>query len=1459
MAQLLNFVGTGGIIEGNLNDLPVNVNLDAVLDFDGVGDLIDCGTGMCAALGANYTGNLTASLWFKADVTSGNDGLLSIGSKLITVNDNGTINIMLDGNNIKFGLNDSGWTRSIPFTDTTGWHHLMCVYKTGSVGNTKIYLDGIETTGSTSGSFPATSLMDFDDSRKLVIGAYYNNGYTFDGQIADVRIYSNDLGSTEAGILASKIGVDNSIVQSSDTRIAHYMLTTKYSGSKLDESGFDASETDVSVDDGTDFTDNDYQHILIDDEVMRVTNISTNVLTAARGGTDDCGTTAASHSDNSRIYIIGLEDLSTNNNAVTLVGNLTTPSSSLVYDAFSVNVQDGLASAGGTTTDGTVTVTQGKLEGLSLSYLDFESGNSDKIDVASSADFAIGTGDATVSLWFKAETTSGTHLIYRNTASSTNYGIFLQSNVLNAHFRDSSNSIKTATNAFTDTSNWHNVVLVRSSSVVYAYLDGVPFTTTGVTGANKDYASHTRLSIGHDSSANYYDGKLRDVKFFDYALSSDQASSLYSGSYNVTPEHQWKMDEGTSNALDTGTGTGVTGTVTGADWTNGTLDLDSTLTIAANGTLSAPRGNLDLAAAFDNSSTIDTGSGKYGFKHNNGRFVLSGGSKAINNNGGSANTAFYELYCSSNSGSRTELFDSMAVEKEFRITGGLFTTRDDTAAPTITMGTSSVAGKINTTVTTDANNGFNVRDKAFIYAADQLKPYTVEGNEWALDEQTCAVSGGLHLKWADFQYALVTDSGQGTNHPTITLDGDCEFDEVTISAGDTLDLNGQRLFSSGIVNCGAGGVLDLTGGSHLIHDRCNWNGTGNDDILTDSNTVIWNTSSDAMAIGSNAVDNGGRLQGVFITDSSAHTIPYYKDQGGLVCSKLIVMSGLDTVDGTNNIINCTDLTVPTGATLNARASTITASGDFTTSGGLLGASCLKFPTSASGDKRVVIPVSASENDHIKAAFGDGIFTVEGWIKMDTNFVDGVWCNKDAEFAIHIARSGATLWALAEGNANGNFNFGANAFAMPNLEDGKWHHLAFCRRYTGSQGYYDIYVDGKLEVVHTVGGTGATWSATDSDFVVGAYAANGSSGLERCHIENIRIWGTTRTAPQIRADMFNSTPTSSASDCIANFTFNEGTSTIITASDPNSMSSNETAGAWDGDWAGAGTFTEGSGDSGSTLKMTGTGSIITKNGDTFNKLWIASGTTTLKEIVDGDASYTVKDDLTIAGTMVSTTNEYIYLNSNFGSNSGALVLGGTLTGLSQIINDSGANVSIPAHTTKTWKTYDGATSTQTADVTITTELEVANGGTWNVNGNTIHSAELDVNGGTLNLSNSTLKFSVSHAHEWNMSAASTLTTGNTTVTGYSAAQPSPISLPDTSPSSSNFEIVGDVSNLKAGSLTDLTVIGSVTNCTTSTSTAIIRQWHHTLDTQQLLDADSDGDDDLRLTRPALDNSHELQTG
>ena len=72
----------------------------------------------------------------------------------------------------------------------------------------------------------------------------------------------------------------------------------------------DDSETGVDVDDGSKFANGDY--ILVDQEIMKVTGVSSNTLTVTRGLTNNTGTTAvsagshiaAAHADNSVVTLI---------------------------------------------------------------------------------------------------------------------------------------------------------------------------------------------------------------------------------------------------------------------------------------------------------------------------------------------------------------------------------------------------------------------------------------------------------------------------------------------------------------------------------------------------------------------------------------------------------------------------------------------------------------------------------------------------------------------------------------------------------------------------------------------------------------------------------------------------------------------------------------------------------------------------------------------------------------------------------------------------------------------------------------------------------------------------------------------------------------------------------------------------------------------------------------------------
>ena len=169
---------------------------------------------------------------------------------------------------------------------------------------------------------------------------------------------------------------------------------------------------------------------------------------------------------------------------------------------------------------------------------------------------------------------------------------------------------------------------------------------------------------------------------------------------------------------------------------------------------------------------------------------------------------------------------------------------------------------------------------------------------------------------------------------------------------------------------------------------------------------------------------------------------------------------------------------------------------------------------------------------------------------------------------------------------------------------------------------------------------------------------------------------------------------------------------------------------------------------------------------------------------------------------------------------------------------------------------GGTVQANGDMTFTSELEVNSGTTFNANGNTINFKALDING-TLDLSNSTAKSTDANSDYIDFTGGALLS-GNTTIEGYGTGTNR---TEFTAPAGDDIEVVGDVKWLDFAANSDLTVVGSVIDCDyeSGTTGGNFRQWHHTLDTQQLLDADSAGDDDLRLTKPALDNSHELMTG
>ena len=442
-----------------------------------------------------------------------------------------------------------------------------------------------------------------------------------------------------------------------------------------------------------------------------------------------------------------------------------------------------------------------------------------------------------------------------------------------------------------------------------------------------------------------------------------------------------------------------------------------------------------------------------------------------------------------------------------------------------------------------------------------------------------------------------------------------------------------------------------------------------------------------------------------------------------------------------------------------------------------------------------------------------------------------------------------------------------------IDDQKWHHI--CGTYDETD--IRLYLDGKLLGVQAITQTLQN-AGNDTIFVIGDYHTGGDNTVPTTSTDiqgtfgKVSVWNAALTPTQIRAMMFydhaalvadNAADTNFDDTLMAKlkgwYQFDEGTGTDVDNVQGTANADLTMSGAT---WAAAGAFDASDTDCTLVMAKAGTQTIYYKHVEVLNNLTINDGSTTQLWNTEaaGNGLLDVVGNLTVNEKLKSHADK-AQSRIRFTAAGTTIAVGSDVrtTALSELYSmelEHSGSTNIPELTTPSLLLDSTATAVATGDLTLTTLLQVNSGTTFNANGNTIAAKVVDVDGGTLNLSNSALNFSVnSSGDQLNLDANSTLTTGNTTITGYSSASKTNTYVPLLG----GFEVVGDVKWLDIQADGDLTVIGSVIACNLTGTGANIRQWHHTLDTQQLLDADSGGDDDLRLTKPALDNSHELQTG
>jgi hypothetical protein len=148
-----------------------------VLAFDGSDQWVDFG----AIAAITVTGTYTMTVRFKANDTAGNYVLLA---NINGTNDRNFLKLQAD-ELIVNAYDGSHNTKSVAFTDTTLWHHLVLVNKNMNVTG---YLDGAEITGGTTrGASGGT------------VGRIGADGGTlrFDGQISEAVIWLRTLTPSE--------------------------------------------------------------------------------------------------------------------------------------------------------------------------------------------------------------------------------------------------------------------------------------------------------------------------------------------------------------------------------------------------------------------------------------------------------------------------------------------------------------------------------------------------------------------------------------------------------------------------------------------------------------------------------------------------------------------------------------------------------------------------------------------------------------------------------------------------------------------------------------------------------------------------------------------------------------------------------------------------------------------------------------------------------------------------------------------------------------------------------------------------------------------------------------------------------------------------------------------------------------------------------------------------------------
>jgi hypothetical protein len=637
------------------------------------------------------------------------------------------------------------------------------------------------------------------------------------------------------------------------------------------------------------------------------------------------------------------------------------------------------------------------------------------------------------------------------------------------------------------------------------------------------------------------------------------------------------------------------------------------LTINSGGTYEATNGTTTITSEYAGKAIKISGAGT--FTHNDGIVNVTTDDDTIFD----ADTTFNNFQIYDNGNNRT-----YTLEKAFDVDGNL----------TITSGGFDSSGS-NFGITVDGDvilgSGANITGRASTISFgsltindggiyDATSGTTNVTNACILEATgTLTQNGGILSVGAnsDFKKAITTDNAGST----IILIGQTQMTELALSLNDILTVTGQRLEFTNV-----GGTPSISGtlnvnDAMLISPRFNIaGGTINSNV----NTIWMETGNGNSALGGEGRSvNGTRF---------VNTVGTINMITADINENVIIGAGTFQTD-TLDYLRTRDVRIVTGAIWQADDSVNTISGDWVSSGGLIGKSAFE----CSGSTYMTVPDQAALD--ITTAI-----TIEAWIKTSTS-----------QHNTYLVRKGSGVYQVEIENDVIKFQIyvdGANSpiFSTTTLNDGKWHHITATWDGTTQK----IYTDGKLENSTALSGT----LGTDSG-ALGIGAINSGVNAFTGQIAMVRVFDDARNQSEIRADMFNPfADMDDATNLVAMYQFDEGTSTAVDNVEGTEGLDGTMSAA---SWASAGTFTPGT----STLNFTKSGTV-TPDGLTNVSSMSVGGSTVLN----------VSDALTVTSTLTASGNLDVYgtldINNGYNHTFNALTIhnGGTCSATSGIMSMSG---------------------------------------------------------------------------------------------------------------------------------------------------------------------------------------------